>query len=87
MFRDVVAAGDWGRVPRRVRIGFLVWPELAYGGGVSEDVDRMVRELRERLEGELDRRLAPRGGCWPAAVAVAGVALGVWLLLTRGCAP
>jgi hypothetical protein len=47
------------------------------------EVEPRVDELRRMLEQELDRRTRPRPGCWPLVVAVAGLLLGV-LLLLRG---
>jgi hypothetical protein len=51
---------------------------------VEEKVDRVVQELREALEQEIDRQLGPQRGCWPLLVALAGLAVGIWLLVTRG---
>ena len=44
-------------------------------------VEPQVEELKRMLERELDREARPPRGCWPLAVALAGVLLGVLLLL------
>ncbi|NWF99632.1 MAG: hypothetical protein HXY19_01640 [Thermoanaerobaculaceae bacterium] len=46
-------------------------------------VDPLVAELRDRLERELDRQLAPPYGCWPLLVGLVGVLLGLLLLLDQ----
>lgn len=51
---------------------------------MEEPVDEQVQELRAKLERELDRQLGPPRGCWPLLVALAGAALGIWLLTTLG---
>ncbi len=45
------------------------------------DVPSQVAQLRRLLEQELGRQVRPWQGCWPLAVAIAGVILGVALLL------
>jgi hypothetical protein len=43
--------------------------------------DPRVAALRQALEHELDRELAPRRPWWPLAVALAGALLGLALLV------
>jgi hypothetical protein len=47
---------------------------------VSDETQAQVKRLRRLVEDEVDRRLGPQRGCWPLAVAVAGLLLGVALL-------
>jgi len=48
---------------------------------VNENTQAQVEQLRRLVEDELDRRLGPQRGCWPLLVAVAGLLLGVALLV------
>ncbi len=48
------------------------------------DQDEQIARLRRLLEDEIDRQIGPQRGCWPLLVAVAGVLLGIVLLLV-GC--
>ena len=49
----------------------------------GEPVQPTVDELRRLLEHELETRARPYQGCWPLAVAVAGLLLVAVLLLAR----
>jgi hypothetical protein len=40
-----------------------------------------LAQLRTMLEHELDREARPYQGCWPLAIAVAGLLLALWLLV------
>ena len=48
---------------------------------MNENTQAQVEQLRRLVEDELDRRLGPQRGCWPLLVAVAGLLLGVALLV------
>jgi len=48
---------------------------------VNENTQAQVEQLRRLVEDELDRRLGPQRGCWPLLVAIAGLLLGVALLV------
>lgn len=65
-----------------VRSGVKNAAGTRYRVDVDEGVDTRVDELRTKLEQEIDRQLGPRRGCWPLLVALAGLALGIWLLAT-----
>jgi hypothetical protein len=51
--------------------------------GDEHRVEPQVEELRRLLESEIDARARPFRGCWPLAVAVAGLLLAAVLLLPR----
>ncbi len=46
-------------------------------------VEPRIEHLRTMLEHELERQARPLQGCWPFAVALAGLMLGLLLLLRR----
>lgn len=48
---------------------------------MTEDATPQVEELRALLESQLDHRLGPKWGCWPLLVGLAGVLLGLALLV------
>jgi len=47
---------------------------------VGTPVDETVQAMRRALEQAIDRNLRPYRGCWPLAVGVAGILLGLALL-------
>ncbi len=53
----------------------------SYPAGVGEDPKARVDQLRRMLEAEIERAVGPQWGCWPLLVGVAGILLGVALLL------
>jgi hypothetical protein len=50
---------------------------------VTNEVDSQVARVKQLLDRELDRQAGPLWGCWPLLVALAGIVLGV-VLLIRG---
>jgi hypothetical protein len=46
-------------------------------------VEPQVEELKRLLEQELEQRARPFQGCWPVAVAIAGLLLAAALIWTR----
>lgn len=50
---------------------------------VGEEHEEQVKVLRNLVEVEIRRQLAPQLGCWPLLVGVAGVLLGLILLAGR----
>jgi hypothetical protein len=48
---------------------------------VSDETQAQVEQLRRLFEDELDHRLGPQRGCWPLLVAIAGLLLGLALLV------
>jgi hypothetical protein len=50
---------------------------------MTNAVDSQVTQIRKLLDRELDRQARPLWGCWPLLVAIAGLVLGVVLLVKR----